>query len=446
MSNKINNLEWWYNSQKDGKHLTEAPDFSAGPQDGPMGVGPPMTDPHSGIGNAVDPNQPQSDPNVANQPGEEKKQDDDLTQDPESPDMSGMDDSEEDFEIWKANFFDLAVKGDPHEMMDAIGQVRERKLKATQRRFVEDNMEILLLRQDANYDKPSKEVRKLISQELDRNNPGMSIMQHLMRTLEAYPLLQQIYIKLCGQGARKADLHRKHTAAILGAVQVGGGSEKEDLIYASQDYTINVSTRFYTKFGDINIGNWSLQEDDPEQYLSERELEKLEDGSPEEKRVLRRRIVLESISEKYQNRAFLFNIVEPDTGTIHWFGWDIAEGLRAGYKEGKLVVRRKKSEFRDAMIDDNGAIVPLIDLSVMYKDEQGNVGPDGTPADDEVPFMERRHGTLYLTASNSTIETLSGGMPGMVFESVPYQGNPSDLTALMRCAPSVVEMLMRRCT
>jgi len=59
--------------------------------------------------------------------------------------------------------------------------------------------------------------------------------------------------------------------------------------------------------------------------------------------------------------------------------------------------------------------------------------------------MEQREGILYLTADDTTLQELAGSMPGMWYNSAPYQGNPSDIVNIMRCAPSSVEMLMRRC-
>ena len=398
---------------------------------------------------AAQPQAPQQPPAPAadDNAGKPKQDDlpDDITNDPQSPDMPDFYDGSKDFETWKNDFMELSIKGDPNEMIDSINQVRDRKLDGVERRFVEDNTEVLLLRQDANYDRASKEIRRLISQELDRNNPSVSIVQHMTNTLESYPVLHNVFIKLAGRGAQKADLHRKHIAALLGAVVVGGGGDKQDLLYAARDYSVNISTRITTQFGDVTVGPWTLQEDDPDRYLTESELDRLSDGSPEEKRVLRRRVILESISNKYRNRAFIINVIDPLEGTVHFYGWDMSEGLKAGYKEGKLVVRKKKSQFRDAQIDDNGAIIPLFDYAINYNKEKGELDERGSGKNQELPFMERRDGNLSLTAQLNILQELSAGMPGAVLVSTPYQGNPSDLPGILRCAPSIVETLMRRC-
>jgi len=422
----FNNIETWL------EQGSEAPDM--GPPTGDAMMNP--------MGMPPDPNASRPAPEPEEEPAGGMPPE---GEGPAAPDMGDVSDESTDFDTWRRDFFDLAIKGDTNQMLNAIGQVRDRDLGASERRFVEDNFQILLLRQDANIDKASKEIRKKITEELDRNNPGVSVMQHITNTLEAYPMLNEIFIKLAGQGGFKGELHRRLIGALTGSIQRGVGGFKPDLIYPARDYTIDISTRLYTKYGDINLGKWTLREDDPDKYLSEPELERLQDGSPEEKKVLRRRVCMESIATKYKMRAFLIHVVEPENGMIHAFAWDIAEGLRAGYKEGKLVVRKKKSEYREAMIDDNGAIIPLFAYTINYKRETGEMTGDGQAKGEDVDFMEQRDGVLYLTASPETLQELAGGMPGMWYQTMPYQGNPSDLVTLMRCVPSTVEILMRRC-
>lgn len=46
---------------------------------------------------------------------------------------------------------------------------------------------------------------------------------------------------------------------------------------------MKISTRFNSKFGAIDLGRWTLQQDDPQKYLADPELEKLDSGAPEEK-------------------------------------------------------------------------------------------------------------------------------------------------------------------
>jgi hypothetical protein len=192
------------------------------------------------------------------------------------------------------------------------------------------------------------------------------------------------------------------------------------------------------------IGNWALRTDDPERYLKPPELQRLEDGSPEEKDVLRRRVVMESIAETFKTRAFIVNIAETD-GTIYTIGWDIATSLKSAYTDGHLVVRTNKADSSMAMIDDDGAIISFVDLKVMFVKHGGEV-EDGKPKGKEHEFIAWRNGQLFLVATLQVLKQASASFPGMVIRETPYTGNPSDLKVLQRCVPTVADVLMRQCS
>ena len=341
-------------------------------------------------------------------------------------------------------YFKNSVKGDVSVLMDGIHKIRDMDLEAYPRKFVEDNLQILFLRQHSNIEKASKEIRKLIRQNLDQNNPSVSLAKHIFTGLQPMSELNNVFIKLKGTLGMKGDLHRKYIAALLGAVQVGSGSNSEDLIYNERQYSVRISTRFNEKWGRIDLGKWSLREDDPEKFLEEPELKRLEEGSPEEKDVLRRRIVMESIADHFKQRAFLINVVGND-GTIYSMGLDLGSCLMNAYSEGKLSVRVLQSDNSEAMIDDDGNLVPFVDLKVKYLYETGEVDDNGFPKKEEADFLERIDGMLFLTASQKTIKETSASFPGIVLKETPYNGNPSDLLVIQRCIPSASEILMRSC-
>lgn len=372
------------------------------------------------------------------------KEEENFEDDPTDPDMPD-DDEEKSFDQWQKEFFELSIKGDPSEMLLSMKSVREQDLMASQKKFIDDNFQICMYRQDANIAKASKEIRALIKEDINTAYPGTTIMQHITKVLEKEPVLQQNLIKLTGFYALKGELHRKFLAGLLGAVQVGGGNRNtEDLIFSDVEYTTNISTRFYTQFGDINLGAWELKETDPEEILSEPEMERLEEGSPEEKQVLRRRIMMESISQEFDKRAFIVHIVAPD-GTIFSLGYDLGTSMLAAYEEGKLVLRSQKNETRNAQINAEGDIIPIIDIDILYVKPTGEVDEHGKPEMTEVPFIKRRDSVLYLSADADTLRDATNSMSGIFFREVPYPGNPSDIKVLQRCIPDLAEMLNRRC-
>lgn len=403
--------------------------------------GPPTSQPTMG-------ELPAKDPNVAN-PSQEMAPNaskmPDVTADPQAPDMpQDQGDDGPDFEAWKKQFIVDSIKGDIEELKASIIKVRDRDLDPYQRKFVEDNLQILFLREHSNIDKASKEIRKLMKEELDHNNPGTTTVNHMTKVLDEQPLLSACFIKLTGLRGMKGEIHRQFIAALLGAVQVGAGAYNEDLIYNEKDYSIRISTRFNSRFGEVHLGQWALKQDDPERYLKPPELKRLDEGSPEEKDVLRRRVVMESIAEHFKTRAFIINVVGTD-GTIYTLGWDLATSLKAAYTEGKLVVRTKMDDSAEAMIDDDGAIIPFVDLKVMYVQSAGGEDEEGKPAKKEVEFIARKHGQLFLTAQLPVVKEAAGSFDGVAFKETPWQGNPTDLRTLARCVPSLPEILMRQC-
>ena len=431
--------------------LGEADTPALGGQPDPVAGGSPAGQPASNMGPPPAQGMP-PDPNVSNQTDQmgknpqDQQQPPDVSQDPQVPDMPEQEEGE-DFEQWRQKFLKESIKGDSQTLISMLKQAldQEGELSAYQKKFAKDNLNIQTLRLNANIEKASKEIRSQIKQQLDQNNPSTSVVSHICDVLETVPLLNQIFIKLNGYEDAKGDLHRKFIAALLCAVQVGKGADKEDIIFNEREYSILISTRFNAKWGRVYLGDWSLKEDDPERYLSQPEMKRLQEGSPEEKDVLRRRVVVESIAQKFEQRAFIIHTVSED-GTIYVMGWDVANALRAAYTNGKLVVRTRHSENSEAMITDEGEIVPFVDMNIYYVKETGQQDEDGMPDTKEIEFMQRRNGVLLLTAQLATLKEATSAIgTGIVFKEVPYQGNPSDLKVLQNCVFTTHDLLMKQC-
>lgn len=398
----------------------------------------------------MDPNQ-KGDPSITNQANQMNPQPQDITQDPVNPDMPQEDQGEADFEVWKKEYFRESVKGDVLKQKELLKQFKYKdNLLPAQRVFVDNNWDIQLLRENSNINKASKELRKFLREQIDRNNPAGSIVNHLHSVLQTDPMLNNIFIKCLGYGDMKAALHRKYIGALTNSVQVGHGGNDPDLIYnekgsdKDKGYSIMISTRFGSSWNRIVLGDWALREDDPERYLKEPEIKRLNEGSPEEKDVLRRRVVMESIADQFKTRSFIVAVVVDD-GTIYTLGWDISNSLKNAYTDGKLVVRTRRSDNSEALIDDEGRILPFMDLSINYLKETGEQDEEGFPATEELRFMERKNGMLMLVANLNTVREASATLSGFSLKETPYAGNPSDLKVLRSCVYSAHDLLMKQC-
>ena len=427
-------LQEWLASEASGDVASGQPPMGTAGMPGQAGSVPPQGDP-----NVAKPAPAQSDP----QPQTQQNDMPDISGDPQHPDMPEEID-EKDFEQWKDSYFKESIKGDVQNQIQMIRQVRDLDLEPYPRKFVEDNLQICFLMEQPNIEQASKEIRKLVKDDIDQNNPSVSVVNHIDDTLKTMPELNNVFIKLKGLLGSKADLHRKFIASIIGGVQVGTGGNNEDVIFNEKEYSVRLSTRYNDKWGKVDLGKWALREDDPERYLTEPEQHRLEEGSPEEKDVLRRRIIMESISELFKKRGFLVNVVGQD-GTIYTLGWDLSGSLKSAYSEGKLIVRTIQSDNSEAMIDDKGSIIPFVDVKIKYVKQAGGVDEDGKPAKEEHDFMERIDGMLFLTAQFHILKEAASSFSGIVLKETPYTGNPSDLRVLMRCVPNASEMLLRSC-
>ena len=362
---------------------------------------------------------------------------------PIAPDMP-QDKENQNFEAWRNGFFrELTVNNTP-KLLQMLQNVRNDNLEPYQRKFVEDNLQVQLLRQQANINKASEEILKNIKNELDPNNPSVSMTNYMVNVLQNAPELLQVYLKLYGLYGIKGDLHRKYIASLLCAAQVGTGASNEDLIFNTKKYSIKISTRFANKFGSIELGKWTLKANDAESYLSDSELEMLTSGAPQERDVLRKRIIIESMANHFKKRAYLINSVDQD-GTIYFMGFDLSNALKDGYDAGKLNIKIFQGETSPASINAKGEIVELYNISVVYQKETGEVDRSGMPVYEELPFIHQVDDQLILTADRETLKQAAFNIQGINFKQIPFSGNPSDVDKIIQCVPSAPEILMRNC-
>lgn len=427
MRPNINEMMW----------LEDVPPMAGQPD---MGAGQPPTGQPGAPGDPMGQNGTQMQPNQmqGNNPGPQ-----DLSNDPQFPEMPGQQE-EIDFEQWKVGYVKESIKGDPANLINLLLQVRDRELEPVDRKFVEENLQINFLRRNASLLEASTEIRKEIKKAIDRTMPGKDLIGYITAAIEKNPLLNEVYIKCSGLTCGRLDAHRKLIASLIGAIQVGSGIQEEDLVFEETDYSIRISTRFNARWGDVNLGRWFQKEDDPEKNLKPAELDRLENGSPEEKDVLRRRIVIQSIAEQFKQRAFILNVVGQE-GAVYHVGWDFGTSLKSAFTDGKLVVRTRDNDEREAFIDEEGSIIPIPGVSIYYVRETGQMDANGKPIIEEVEFIAHRDGMLYLTAQWDLIKEAAVSMEGILVKETAFAGNPSDLMRLRRCVPSLPEMILRDC-
>ena len=357
---------------------------------------------------------------------QETQDSDDMQVNPE--DMEQKEDV--DFESWKQDFMDLAVRYENEDMISSLKTMRNKEgLSAVQRKFVEDNYQIALLRRDPSILKASKQIRQQIKQELDKTNPAKVVMEYITLAMNSEPQLYEYLIKIISSLAFKGDLHRKFIAALTGSIQVGNGGDGKDLSFQAREYEINFSTRVASQFGDVSFGFWKLTSSDPEMFLKPDEVSNMEKGSPEEKDVIQRKLIIKSFGEKYKRRSFIFNIVNAD-GTIISIGWDLGNSILDGYQAGKIVARMKQNEDNEIMFSSNGDKVILIDYDIVFLQDSDEVDDFGKPIPVEVVLFSRENGSWLLKADQKVLSDAANVLSGFTYKENPFNGNPSDLVQM----------------
>jgi len=207
---------------------------------------------------------------------------------------------------------------------------------------------------------------------------------------------------------------------------------------------MKISTRYNSKFGAIDLGRWSLQQDDPQKYLSDSELEKLDSGAPEEKKVLRHRIIIESVAY-YFNKCLYVVYVLDENGTFYLIGFDLANLLRSGYENGSFTVVTYQNDASEALFNPDGELTTLMDIKIQFQKDVGEVDENGMPLKEKAEFIAKKDGMLFMNASLDTLKQASNVVNGLNIKELPYNGNPSDLITLLRCVPSAPEQILRNC-
>jgi len=133
MRSKINSLYW-------KRKLNEAggPTPAQGGDMGAMPGGPPTSQP-GGPGDPMGQNTPPPPPQGGpKDPKGGAQQPEDMSNDPQYPDMPDGEQVDQDFENWKIAYVKESIKGDPRALEQLILKIRDKKLDPNPRKFVED--------------------------------------------------------------------------------------------------------------------------------------------------------------------------------------------------------------------------------------------------------------------------------------------------------------------
>lgn len=290
-----------------------------------------------------------------------------------------------------------------------------------------------------------------IPPEMSQSISGVELYSIISEEIDRYPNIVNTMIKLPSFYSMKSDLYRKTIAALMNGVQIGAGGTLEDLFIpiTKGGVGIKVCTRCYTEFGNIQIGKWRLQFNDPENYLSDTELEKLNNtGSPEEKEVLRKRVVIESVAEAFKNKIYIILISDPNDGSRHEIGFNFYDLIMDGWKNGYISINFRASVGRgEAGVKVNGEMIDLQDIVIEYiKEDSSNLDEEGLPSKEHIELMKLKNGYLYMVIMGQDFSDFVNDSQSGVFYSKKYFDNgPEELHKIQRCVPDIKEIMLKQC-
>lgn len=268
--------------------------------------------------------------------------------------------------------------------------------------------------------------------------------------IERFETITNSIIKLPNFYSLKNEMFRKIICALCNGVQISSGGTLEDIFIPifKNGSGLKVCTRSATSFGNIEIGKWNPQFNDPELFLSKPELNKLQTGSPEEKDVLRKRIIIESISNKFNDRLYIIVIVNQNNGIRKEIGINFDSLLKSGWQNGIL-----SPEFHagvgqgDAALTVNGEFIDLQIIGINYiKTNSDELDEEGLPVKEKIEFAIQKDGRLYITIKeedfNSFVQDISDGV---FYSEKPFDKDQKQLKDIMLCTPDIKEILLKKC-
>jgi len=216
------------------------------------------------------------------------------------------------------------------ELVDFLKGIGPQATSASERAFVDSNLSSLSLLEETVVE----EIRKKIKKEKEPE----ALMGALEEALDSYTEMGEALQRLSAAGPDKSNLWRQMVAALCnGAVipgVVGGevhcprGKGEEPMVLRPL-CTLN--------WGYVDLGAVRITATSPEDYLSEESRQRLTNGAPEERRVLRNRVFIESVADQLGGGYYMIMALRQDDPNWEMVGFS-SDIFRESYESGAMTV------------------------------------------------------------------------------------------------------------
>ena len=329
----------------------------------------------------------------------------------------------------------LQPKMTKEQLTDYLKGIGPQAKSSSERSFVDSNLSSLSLLEETVVE----EIRKKLKKEKE---PEM-LMIALEEALDSYPEMAEALQRLSAAGPDKSNLWRQLVAALCnGAVIPGvvGGEvhcprgKGEEPMVLRPICTLN--------WGYVDLGSVRITATSPEDYLSDESRQRLTNGAPEERRVLRNRVFVESVADQLGGGYYMVLAIKQDDPNWDMVGFS-SDIFRESYEGGLLTVMESMPGLAGSLaVDKDGQWVTMTTWR-MASINQDEVGVDMETGAQKPKFeiISELQGDRFIWVGDADAFNAIGAKVG---KRVFKQNDTEKAEQLRQSIPDARERLMGR--
>ena len=378
----------------------------------------------------------------------------------------------DEFTVQQLEYLNLLFRNKSEQYAAHLAKMRELDpslLTPSRRRFIDDNLSVASMLLEASVADFSRKFKTKIK----AAGSFSEAWDDVGSILESNRDLGEAFFKLGRLGAARADAARKLIAALASGAQIGSGGDGPDIIIPTEKNGKGVwlGIKAGVNWSNIEIARWQLSADDPGRYLDEVEAQRLENGSPEERAVIRKRLVVESVSAALSDYEVLIIVANPD-GTWEELCFTPSTFIKDAFQQGTVTVIEIQDDGSGSSFTSDGKIASCVRFGFVFVEtqpapfsspveylatEQAEPEPPSTDEPEPTPeaapeepqpigtFIEQRGDRLVLSLPPGGAARLAEAA-SMFYASRTWTA-PDDVSKLRAyyCVPDARDVLFKRC-
>lgn len=308
-----------------------------------------------------------------------------------------------------------------------------KKMTPSQRNFIEINRSTASLLEETIFLNIQKSIVKSIRED--------TLWETMYDFFDSIPEMNAAIQRLPMLGPDKNNLYRQIGAALTRGVVVPGVQGGEVLFFDKEKEIKRSIFQAYSDWGYMKLGKINIKRDSLKEYLTGDEIQKIEKGSPEEKRVLRNRLVIEAIASQLGGITYSILVIDPDSGNWDALTFD-SEWFRSAYEAGQItVIESFEDPDGNLYIDDDYDLVSVNNWGIALlsnEDRAENQTGERVVVKNPIAVLD---GTDFIfTISKENAKKLEMDVREFLWK----QGDVESLREIQKKIPNAKEKIMKR--